>query len=73
MCSNAEDVSDCLYGVLNQNPCILYSRLGNLRKGPYFVRKENLSVIWILNAQITFKCSIELLLRVYVYHVYMPY
>ncbi len=27
-----------------------FSRVGNLRKGPYFVRKKNPSVIWILNA-----------------------
>ncbi len=33
------------------------SREGNLRKGPYFVRK---SVKWTLNAQSTCKCSIFL-------------
>ncbi len=35
------------------------SRVGNLRKGPYLVRKKNPSVIWILNAQTTCKYSIE--------------
>ena len=45
-------ISSCRRTVLS------FSRVGNLRKGPYFARKKNPSVIWILNSQSPLKCSI---------------